>query len=117
MLKAARAQGKPMIVMTMMTAAMAQPTAIHRPPNRIQSRLRRSDRTDMRASRNGRQDRPIGPYVVTTSAVCQAGLWPWPPRFAGRCRKGQQALRLPLAAAELNPAGRALILRDPPKNG
>src|SRR5215467_5622586 len=40
MLKAARAHGRPMIVIAMITAATSQPTAIHRPPNTIHSRLR-----------------------------------------------------------------------------
>src|SRR5690348_17109879 len=47
MLKAARAQGRPMIVIAMMTAAMIQPNAIHRPPNRIQSRFRTIDTGDI----------------------------------------------------------------------
>src|SRR5215510_9892011 len=78
MLKAARAQGKPMSVTTMMSAAIAQPTAIHRPPNRIQSRLRRIDSTDTRASKR-RHQATAGlndlPYVITIRAVCQAGVW------------------------------------------
>src|ERR1700688_2401858 len=36
MLNAARAQGRPMIVMAMMTAATTQAAAIHNPPKRIQ---------------------------------------------------------------------------------
>src|SRR6516162_9623403 len=40
MLKAARAHGRPMIVIAMITAATTQATAIHKPPNTIQSRLR-----------------------------------------------------------------------------
>src|SRR6516162_32049 len=39
MLKAARAHGKPMMVIAMITAATTQATAIHKPPNTIQSRL------------------------------------------------------------------------------
>src|SRR5215471_6996913 len=82
MLKAARAQGKPMIVITMMTAAIAQPTAIHRPPNRIQSRLRRSDSTDTRTSRIGRKRRTerltIGNHdlAVCQTAACEPGPAP-----------------------------------------
>src|SRR6516162_4849774 len=40
MLKAGRAHGRSMIVIAMITAAATQPTAIHRPPNTIHSRLR-----------------------------------------------------------------------------
>src|SRR5271168_5145607 len=40
MLKAARAHGRPMMVIAMITAATTQATAIHKPPNTIQSRLR-----------------------------------------------------------------------------
>src|SRR5271167_3996130 len=41
MLKAARAHGRPMMVIAMITAATTQATAIHKPPNTIQSRLRK----------------------------------------------------------------------------
>ena len=47
MLNAARAQGRPMMVIAMMTAAISQPTAIQRPPKTIQNRLSRRDRADM----------------------------------------------------------------------
>src|SRR6516162_11631285 len=40
MLKAGRAHGRPMIVIAMIAAAATQPTAIHTPPNTIQSKLR-----------------------------------------------------------------------------
>src|SRR5271170_4622466 len=40
MLKAARAHGRPMMVIAMITAATSQAIAIHKPPNTIQSRLR-----------------------------------------------------------------------------
>jgi hypothetical protein len=36
-----------MIVIAMRTAAMSQPTAIHRPPSKIHSMFRNSDITDM----------------------------------------------------------------------
>src|SRR5271167_2557132 len=39
MLKAARAHGRPMMVIAMITAATTQATAIHKPPNTTQSRL------------------------------------------------------------------------------
>jgi hypothetical protein len=52
MLKAALAQGKPMMVIAMMTAAIAHPRAIHKPPKTIQSRLRRSDITGIRTSKS-----------------------------------------------------------------
>src|SRR5271168_692777 len=42
MLKAARAQGMPMIVTTMMSPAASQAIAIHRPPNSTQRMLRKS---------------------------------------------------------------------------
>src|SRR5262249_23747121 len=53
MLKAARAHGMPMIVIAMMTAAISQHTAIHRPPNTIQKTLRIRDRADMDCSTRG----------------------------------------------------------------
>src|SRR5689334_7687298 len=40
MLKAARAQGRPMMVIAMITAATSQPNAIQAPPIRIQRMLR-----------------------------------------------------------------------------
>src|ERR1700736_1081426 len=40
MLSAARAQGRPMIVIAMMTAAISQPAAIHTPPKTNQRTLR-----------------------------------------------------------------------------
>ena len=43
-------QGRPTMVTAMMRAATTQPAAIHRPPNRIQSRLSRSERGDMGAA-------------------------------------------------------------------
>ena len=50
MLNAARAQGMPTMVIAMMIEAMTQPTAIHRPPNRIQATLSRNDRGDIACS-------------------------------------------------------------------
>src|SRR6516164_6392185 len=50
MLKAARAHGRPMIVIAMITAATTQATAIHKPPNTIQSRLRSRLITGMSSS-------------------------------------------------------------------
>jgi hypothetical protein len=46
-LNAARAQGRPMMVIAMMTAAIIQPTAIHRPPNRIQMMFSSSETAGM----------------------------------------------------------------------
>ena len=46
-LNAARAQGRPMMVIAMITAAIIQPAAIHRPPKTIQSTLSSSERGDM----------------------------------------------------------------------
>ena len=48
MLNAARVQGSPMIVIAMTTAAIIQPTAIHRPPKTIHNTLSKSDRADIR---------------------------------------------------------------------
>src|SRR4051794_26009763 len=47
MLNAARAQGRPTMVMAMITAASAQPAAIQRPPKTIQRILRNNGRTGM----------------------------------------------------------------------
>src|SRR6266702_2487464 len=47
MLNAARAQGRPMIVIAMMTAATSQPNAIHAPPSTIHRILRSSETGDM----------------------------------------------------------------------
>src|SRR6266446_119715 len=49
MLNAARAHGRPMIVMAMMTAASSQPAAIHIPPVTIHRMLSRSRRSGIRA--------------------------------------------------------------------
>src|SRR5437016_3081922 len=43
MFSAARAHGRPMIVIAMMTAATSQPAAIQMPPSKRQSRLRIND--------------------------------------------------------------------------
>jgi len=47
MLKAARVQGRPIIVIAMTTAAMPQATAIQRPPKTIQKTLSRRDTADI----------------------------------------------------------------------
>jgi hypothetical protein len=47
MLKAARAQGMPTMVIAMITAAISQPMAIQMPPKIIHNRLSSSDRGDM----------------------------------------------------------------------
>ena len=47
MLKAARAQGKPMMVIAMMIPAITQPRAIQRPPKTIHNRFSTRDRADM----------------------------------------------------------------------
>src|SRR6476661_7686741 len=47
MLNAARAQGRPMIVIAMTTAATSQPNAIHAPPSTIQITFRSSETGDM----------------------------------------------------------------------
>ena len=47
MLKAARAQGMPTMVIAMITAAISQPMAIQMPPKIIHSKLSSSDRGDM----------------------------------------------------------------------
>src|SRR5450631_1047723 len=59
-LKAARAHGRPMMVIAMMTPAIAQPTAIHRPPKAIHSRLSRREKVDMSFSRESRTMVPHG---------------------------------------------------------
>ena len=46
-MNAARAQGRPMIVIAMMTAATSQPNAIHAPPSTIQRTFRSSETGDM----------------------------------------------------------------------
>src|SRR6185437_10968527 len=50
---AALAQGRPMIVTAMITAATSQPNAIQAPPNRIQNRLRRMETGGMRFPASG----------------------------------------------------------------
>src|SRR5215467_720202 len=47
MLKAERAHGIPTMVIAMTTAATTQPTAIHRPPNTIQSKFNRKAMGDI----------------------------------------------------------------------
>ena len=49
MLKAARAQGSPMIVIAMITVAISHPSAIQMPPVRIQSTFRTMLTGDIRA--------------------------------------------------------------------
>src|SRR5688572_27937064 len=51
MLKAALAQGKPTMVIAITTAAITHPSAIHKPPKAIQSRLRRREMTDIATQR------------------------------------------------------------------
>jgi hypothetical protein len=51
MLNAALAQGKPTMVIAMTTAAITQPSAIHKPPKTIQSRLRRREMRDIATQR------------------------------------------------------------------
>ena len=48
-MNAARAQGRPMMVMAMITAATSQPNAIHAPPSTIQTIFRSSETGDMGA--------------------------------------------------------------------
>src|SRR6202043_1997024 len=48
MLKAARAQGRPMMVMAMMTAASSHAAAIHTPPRRSQRRFSKMETGGMR---------------------------------------------------------------------
>src|SRR5579872_6870715 len=47
MVMADQVQGRPTMVIAMMSAATTQPTAIHKPPNRIQSRLSNSETGDI----------------------------------------------------------------------
>ena len=56
MLKAARAQGRPITVIAMMTAARTQPAAIYRPPKAIHSRLSNRDKTDIGCLRDFEDD-------------------------------------------------------------
>src|ERR671919_785985 len=60
MLKAARAQGRPMIVIAMITAAIIQPSAIQTPPVRIQSTFRMTFSGDIRAPLAGLAAPAIG---------------------------------------------------------
>src|SRR5215831_3125613 len=53
MVNAARAQGRPMIVMAMMTAAIVQHTAVHSPPNTIHRILSSSDAVGIEILRCG----------------------------------------------------------------
>src|SRR5262245_42838894 len=53
MLNAALAQGNPTMVIAMTTAAITQPSAIHKPPKTIQSRLRRREMMDIAGPRWG----------------------------------------------------------------
>jgi hypothetical protein len=54
-LNAALAQGRPMMVMAMTTAAIIQPKAIHAPPSRIQKIFRRMETGCMRLLRSARR--------------------------------------------------------------
>ena len=47
MLNAARAHGKPMMVIAITIPAITQPKAIHRPPKMIHNRFSTRDRADM----------------------------------------------------------------------
>src|ERR1700722_6564575 len=74
MLKAARAQGMPMMVIAMMTAARTQPAAMYRPPKAIHNRLRKSAKADIGFFRGSRTMRPPGRHardLETDSPVCQ----------------------------------------------
>src|SRR5882757_7472772 len=53
MLNAARAQGRPIMVMAMMMAATTQPNAIHTPPRRSQRMFRKMETGGMRVLRIG----------------------------------------------------------------
>src|SRR5215510_3154969 len=70
MLNAALAQGKPIMVIAMTTAAITQPNAIHKPPKTIQSRLRRMEMTDIATRRptTTRLTAGAGPATPVTAA-------------------------------------------------
>src|ERR1700722_16120659 len=74
MLKASRAQGMPMMVIAMMTAARTQPAAMYRPPKAIHNRLRKSAKADIGFFRGSRTMRPPGRHardLETDAPVCQ----------------------------------------------
>src|SRR5450631_2790381 len=60
MLKAALAQGRPIMVMAMMMAATTQPIAIHNPPINIQRMFSNIETGAMRSLRSWRYRRAIG---------------------------------------------------------
>src|SRR5215510_4173670 len=63
MLIAARAQGIPMIVSAMITAARPQPTAAPRPPRISQRRFNSAERIDIRVTCASMECIAIGPLV------------------------------------------------------
>src|SRR5262249_11836231 len=82
MLQAARAHGSPTMVTAMITAAISQPIAISRPPNRIQSRLNRKAMADMECLQFGRG-------VVPLRRRCSYGSCPPLGLRAGRRNKSR----------------------------
>src|SRR5919106_1628350 len=81
MLKAARAQGRPMIVIAMITAAIIQPSAIQTPPVRIQSTFRMTFSGDIRAPLAG-----LAAPAIGGPGLYLGGKWGPPGRFANVCR-------------------------------
>src|SRR5215813_9531560 len=92
MLNAALAQGRPTMVIAMTTAAITQPSAIHKPPQTIQSRLRRREMRDIAMRR------------PTTTRLTAGARGPATPvtaaRFAGSRATTHRRRRQPVAPRE-----------------
>src|SRR6516165_7255163 len=110
MLNAARAQGMPMMVIAMMSAAMSQPMAISRPPNTIHSRLSKMDNGDMDPSADDTRGEQYGGRLpALPDDVMLYSLPPRAKRVAGRAGVGGSFV-LNKAAPPLTPP-RALQVR------
>src|SRR5262249_38952215 len=100
MLNAARAHGMPIMVIAMITDAISQPAAIHRPPKAIHSTLSRSAKSDIAAPRTMTSSSPhVDPAAI------RWGLRGW---FA-RCRRsaGNQLGERPFQADRAGIVGAA----------
>src|SRR5579872_1456343 len=93
MLNAARAQGRPMMVMAMMTEATSQPNAIQAPPIRIQSRLSRSETGAMVFVRDFPCAKNRRSLYRPETCQCEDGRGRFRDRRAARERVGATDLR------------------------
>src|SRR5215471_9697029 len=85
MLNAARVQGRPMMVIAIATAAITQPTAIHRPPQTIHSRFRSTDMGDI--GQTLAQSNAINRYVGKLADFYPTDAWQ-----AGLCDEVMEAV-------------------------